>query len=782
MDPRHDREILAVFVAEAREYLRQIGGADPEEARRAIHGIKGAAGMMGLDALYRVISEHERRHDAGDRSAAASLVEAIRLFLEELVQERESFPPGDLEELDRYFETESSEHLQAIGRAIGELGAGGDPSAAEELRRALHTLKGAADAVGRTEIAQAAHAMEDVAEVMSPSSIERLAEALPLLAAIVAGDEESASHLKELRALAGPARDSVLPPPAGTAAEKAIERRRQDRRRDPEGIIRVETRTVDGLIDGVGELSLLGQRLGRRASAMRRTARDVAASRRAVAEALRAIGPARPWGPPAAALTSLAEVAAELSATAAALDAQSDALAVDEETARRVSHSARADLGRMRMAPAKWLFERVTATIDSEARRMGRTVIVESEGTSVEIDRALAERLVDPMVQLARNAVVHGIEDPQSRAEAAKPLAGTMVLGARVVGGDIALLVSDDGRGIDVERIRNRAVELGLVSPQAAVHTPADEILESIFLPGFSTRTSVDEHAGRGVGLDVVRREVERLGGKVQVRTTVGAGTTFEVRFQARLFVLWALLVRVGDQVLALPLYSVREVTPVRPDVDLVPLGPILGLEPDGTGRPFAVHIATARGQNVGLIVDAVDGPVELVTRRMPPLLEGLRPYLGTAITADGRVTLVLDAEAIPGARAPSTVRPRRLRALVVEDSATTRELLGSILRRGGVEVELAADGRQALRRMDERDFDVVVTDLAMPNMDGRTLVQRIRADPRRASVHVVIVTSRANPESAAFATEQGAVLLAKPVSRHRFLEVVKARSTPRGG
>lgn len=808
MDPRHDPEIVAVFLEEAREYVRiMTTSPDPEAVGRAIHGIKGASGMIGFDALYRVIGEHERRHKAGDPGAAAALGEAILSFLTKLgpEPERDSFAPGDLEELGRYFDAEAAEHLATIDRAVAELDdRPGDEAALEDLRRALHTLKGAADAVQRGPIAQAAHLVEEIVVRgggVDAARMGKLERAVPLLHAVVAQDEGTPLHLRTLRALAGrrestdamPAVSAQAPPspPApAVLAPAAPERRRVERRRDPEGIIRVEAQAVDGLIDGIGELQQIGQRVARRSTAIRRTARDVTSTRVAVVQALRAIGPPRPWGPPAAALTALDEVAAELSATAAALDAESDALALDEEVVRRVSDDARGELGRMRMAPARWLFERVAASLDAEARHAGRDVTLRSEGLSVEIDRALAERLVDPMIQVARNAVIHGIEDPETRARQGKPLGGTVTLSARMHGGDVVLAISDDGRGIDVESVRRRGVELGLLPPREAASAPPERILEAIFLPGFTTRPEADEHAGRGVGLDVVRREVERFGGRVRVGSTHREGTRFEVTFHARVFVLWALLVRVGEHVIALPVHSIGDVVPLPPtgraaELPSASLPALLGLDREAAPWRTGVVVSTPGGDVLLELGGDLD-PVELVARRMPPLLEGFAPYVGTAIGPDGRITLLVDpaplAERVlrgsrplvPPPAAHAEPEDRRRRVLLVEDSATTRELLAAMLRQAGHEVDAVSDGRQALRRLRERHVDVVVTDIAMPHMDGLTLVTTLRAQPDTASLPIVIVSSRAGADTVAFAERHGATLLAKPVARQRLVETIR--------
>lgn len=314
-------------------------------------------------------------------------------------------------------------------------------------------------------------------------------------------------------------------------------------------------------------------------------------------------------------------------------------------------------------------------------------------------------------------------------------------------------------------------------------------MLEAIFLPGFTTRAEVDERAGRGVGLDVVRREVERFGGRVRVGSTKGEGTRFEVTFHARVFVLWALLVRVGEHSLALPVHSLGDVTllPATGPAATLPrtaLSTALGLEREPRPWPRAV-VVTAPGGAVLLEVDGELDPVELVARRMPPLLEGMPPYVGTAIGPDGRITLLVDpvplAERVLASRPPpdapaARIEPeeRRRRVLLVEDSATTRELLAAMLRQAGHEVDAVSDGRQALRRLRERRVDVVVTDIAMPHMDGLTLVAALRAQPETASLPVVIVSSRAGADTAEFAERHHATLLAKPVARQRLVETIR--------
>lgn len=400
----------------------------------------------------------------------------------------------------------------------------------------------------------------------------------------------------------------------------------------------------------------------------------------------------------------------------------------------------------------------------------GKEVELAIVGADTELDRVILESLSEMLVHVLRNAIAHGIETPAERERAGKPRIGLIELRAEQRGRLVEVVVADDGRGVPREAIARAEREGSLA--------------EVLSRAGFSTAGTVSDLAGRGVGLDAVKAQVEGFGGSLEVRSVPGRGTEVALLLPLALALLEVLLVERGDHVYGIPLSAVAEVVAItdtltlegRPVLDLRghslavhDLAAMLGASapPLSGPRPPAVIVAAA-GRRLALVCDQLLGEEEVVVRGLGPLLARLRGYLGAAILGDGRIALLLD----PGVMARSQHRPpaplhaaaeppqppRPLKVLVVEDSFTVRELQRSILEAAGYQVEVAHDGRQALDRLHrDREIGCVVTDLEMPELDGLSLTRAIRDDPLLAGLPVVIVTSRNSDDDRAAGLAAGA-------------------------
>lgn len=315
-----------------------------------------------------------------------------------------------------------------------------------------------------------------------------------------------------------------------------------------------------------------------------------------------------------------------------------------------------------RMQPIGRAFSRFPKLARDVARSLDKQVELKVVGAESELDRTLVDALGDPLVHLVRNAIDHGIESPEVRVAAGKPAQGEVVLAARQEGDHIAIEISDDGAGINPDGLRAKAVEKGLMSAEAAARLSTDDALQIIFMAGFSTKAQVTDISGRGVGMDVVQQRIRELNGRVTIQSTPGKGSRFLIRLPLTLAILPALMTASDERVFALPLAGVQEVIPYRPDAmryidgrevldqrsgptPMVFLREWLG---DGARRDtgHVVLLNTAEGR-IGLVVDEVRGREEVVIKPLPRSLRGLAGHAGATLTGDGRLAVILDADAI---------------------------------------------------------------------------------------------------------------------------------------
>jgi len=412
--------------------------------------------------------------------------------------------------------------------------------------------------------------------------------------------------------------------------------------------------------------------------------------------------------------------------------------------------------------------ERVTRDLARSLGKEARLVLI---GSDTELDRRAVEEMKDPLVHLLRNALDHGIETPEERQRLNKPSLGSVVVAAAQRGGTVVIEIEDDGAGIEPESIRRAAIERGLITEAEVAAMNDREVLRLVFHPGFSTKVDVSEVSGRGVGLDVVARNVERLGGRVDIQSTPGSGTRFVVTLPLTLATTRALLVEAGDAVYAVPLAAVQCVLraerltsmggrlmlehegnaiPVAPLATLLDAGVAPAPASAGIGMTFAIVAVGA--QRVALMIDRVLGEQEIVVRPLPFPTLRVRHHAGATILGSGRVVPILNAADLvravsksgptPAPARPAEVKPRRRRVLVADDSLTTRTLERYILEAAGYEVVLAGDGAEALALLQEKGCDALVSDVDMPGLDGIALTLRVRAEPKLRDLPVILVTS----------------------------------------
>jgi two-component system sensor histidine kinase and response regulator WspE len=422
------------------------------------------------------------------------------------------------------------------------------------------------------------------------------------------------------------------------------------------------------------------------------------------------------------------------------------------------------------------------------ARNLGKQVRLEIVGQTTEVDRDILDRLESPLTHLLRNAIDHGVETPDVRRAAGKPDMGLVRLAAHHRAGMLVLEVSDDGAGINLERLRSKVIERGL-APTAMTESMAEaELLEFLFLPGFSTASAVTEVSGRGVGLDVVQDALRKIGGSVQVRTRLGQGTSFHLQLPITLSVMRAAIVEIAGEPYAFPHNRIDRLIMLpraglaslenRPfvSVDGRNVGLVLAAQlfdlpavpPSGEDLPVLL-VSDSSGQ-YGVVVEAFRGEQDLVVRPLDPRLGKVPNISAAAILDNGMPVLFVDVEDLvrsmdhliqTGTLARcAPARPemaRRKRVLVVDDSITVREVERQLLRQRGYDVAVAVDGREGLHVARGERFDLIVTDVDMPRMNGLELVQALKSEPSLREVPVIIVSYKDRDEDRLRGLEVGA-------------------------
>ncbi|HSE92297.1 MAG TPA: response regulator, partial [Methylomirabilota bacterium] len=485
------------------------------------------------------------------------------------------------------------------------------------------------------------------------------------------------------------------------------------------------------------------------------------------------------------------------------------AVRADAARVQQLGAALRVEITRSRMVPLGRLFGRFARQVRETARTAGKQVTLEIVGDAVEVDSGIIDQITDPLLHLIQNAIVHGIEGPEERVKRGKPPQGSLRLRAVHKGGSFHVEVADDGRGIDTTAVRAAVERAGLASHDALAYLDDRTVLDLIFVPGVSTAEEVTTIAGRGVGMDVVRTNVGRLGGEIEVDTTPGAGTRFTLKLPLTMAISDALFVRVGDQTLAVPVHSIKGMARVRPDevivadgaetvvvederLELLHLDRVLGLAGAPADGPTPVVVLRTGRRALAVAVDELLAREEIVVKRLGAFLDGAGPYLGATVSPEGRVILLLDAGRLAESAGPvawprrAAVAASQLRSrtvLLVDDSVSVRKFVGQMLERAGFRVVTANDGVEALDRLAEISVDVVVTDLEMPRVNGYELVRDLRRRAATRQVPIVVLTTRTGDKHMRLARQLGVEhYVSKPVDEAAFVRLVDTLATEAAG
>jgi two-component system, chemotaxis family, sensor kinase CheA len=637
----------------------------------------------------------------------------------------------------KYFRIECREILAALGSGLLELEQGRTPELVARLLRLAHTLKGAARVVKQTEIGDLAHQVEDMLVPLRDGS--RVSDRGYIDQALALVDAMNG----RLRALS----PEPSTPNDDSAANAA----------PPQGqLVRADAAEIDALSDGILEVSA-------KVVALRRST-DTLSRAVALSSALADVSSGRGGTAERSQSNALLD---ELRLVLRGLDRDTSLLV---EQIERELGQVREAADRLRLLPAEVIFPRLSRSLRDAAVSLGRDIGFETRGGDVRLDADVLSSLEHCLVQLVRNAVAHGVESESDRAVAGKARRGRVEVAIFRRGSKVVASCSDDGRGIDIDAVRRALVARGM-SPADTQRLDLAGLLSVLLQGGISTSSKVTSVSGRGVGLDVVRETVERLGGEFNAESERHQGTRFEIVVPVSVSALDALVVAAGERRVALPLANVLQTLALPesainpgPEGDtivfegaLLPfarLGKLLGgqVETRGRGNGSSVVVLEADGTRAALGVTRVLGTEHIVARALPRGTPTLRLVAAATLDDEGSPRLVLDpAQLVDEARRPVAVvltpTVRRAPILVIDDSLTTRMLEQSILESAGYEVELATSAEEGMQKAQEKTYALFLVDVEMPGMDGFTFVERSRAMPGLREVPAILVTSRGSPE-----------------------------------
>jgi len=765
---------IAKFQEEAQDLLQRLNEGvitlegDPsnreliDQMLRDAHTLKGSSRMVGLIEI----------------SDVAHRLEDIMVLVRDGQME---YTPALS---DSFFEALDAIVYLADNRGVNE----GGVLDLEGLQQRLSEIAGTSPAPAGEVAAQAAPAPDEAPSEPAPKKKSRKKGAPEPEPEPEPEMELLAEDLEELEDVAIVDEDEksvAAPSTVGHARTQASEG--PELKSKVQATIRIRTSQLDGLLNLISEVVISQIKAEQRASEMRAIHADATDAWQAwqrVKAVLAANADAIDTG----------EIASDLDVLDDTLGENKRALSTfvkdySEDVSRTslvVSDLQEAGM-RLRMLPANTIFQAFPRAVRDLAKQFKKDIDLEIEGGETELDKKVLEEINDPLVHIMRNAVDHGIEDPETRVKLGKPANGTVHLEARQEGDRIVIEISDDGAGIDPEKVRQSAVRKGYITAAEASGMSDREAMYLIFEAGFSTAAIITEISGRGVGMDVVREfVVEKLKGSLDVESEIGKGTTFKLTIPLTLAIIRALMLRVGDLVYALPTGSIEETLRIDPDeiirvesrevirrqrrtIPLVRLSEILGVpEAPPTGGKVPIVTIGYSGQRMGYIIDGFVGEQQIVIKPLGNHLKKIDNVAGVTILGAGDVVPILNVpDLMANARSRSGQRvglqprsdregPRKI--LICEDSFTTRELERSIFEAAGYDVETAVDGAAGLAKLREGlQVDAVVTDVQMPNMTGFQLTRAIKTDSALAAIPVIIVTSLERDEEKAEGIDAGA-------------------------
>jgi chemosensory pili system protein ChpA (sensor histidine kinase/response regulator) len=802
-----DHEIANIYSEEATELLEAAqtsmgawksdrkDGQRVAELQRQLHTLKGGARMAGITAMGDLSHELETlviQIDSGSVAGDDHAHAVMQASLDELAHMRDLVSQGKLPAKATALIGQIRGLAGTTGRSI-EAPPAATPQAATAQPTAVSAMQAVPAASTVTPFVAAAKPAATVAEV------DQDAEDAPV-------DETSPS----LELTSAP----ILPGREAAPVERAE-------------MARVDADLLDTMLNNAGEVSIFRARLDQQVNSIDFNLAELARTVTRLKEQLRSleieteaqvlnrhqdVEPRRDDFDPLeldrySSLQQYSRALAETSGDVASIQGLLETLTREAQNLltqqSRVITELQNSLMRTRMVPFQRHVQRLTRLVRQAANDTSKRAELVVQGASAELDRQMLERMVAPLEHMLRNSVVHGIETPERRASLGKPDVGRISISLERDGAEIVIVVADDGAGINVRLIREKAVGLGLIDAHAKLTD--EEAVQLILEPGFSTAGHVTQAAGRGVGMDVVATEVKKLGGGLFIDSTFGKGSRFTIRLPFTLAISQALIVRVAEETYALPLATVEGVVRLPRNIVARHLGKDAPLFEYGGQKYRFQHLSSFVGlgaarlpesdvsmsvvlirageHSTALVTDELVGSREIVVKSLGPQVSGIRGIAGATILGDGRIVIILDMGSLVRsewrARPTETVvidqRDRRTFALVVDDSITVRRVTQRLLERNGMRVLTAKDGVDAVSLLQENMPDIILLDIEMPRMDGYEVAAHVRNDARLKHIPIVMITSRVSEKHRARAIELGVDdYLGKPYQESQLLDAIE--------
>ena len=774
------KEIMEDFLIEAFELIEQIDHdlveleANPEDLEllnrifRVAHTVKGSSSFLNFDVLTELTHHME---DVLNKARKGEL--KITPDIMDVVLESVDMMKGLLESIrDNGSDAAAGIDIKNICASLTQISEGEAPSAAPEAPAAVPAPEPVKEPEPAAPAEEAAPEVSD-AELSKLSDSEVEAEIERLLKVRKAEDQARRAS----KGIAPKSPEEIAPATSAApapAARPAPSRERDTDKKVPaassssavaqEQTIRVEVKRLDHLMNLIGELVLGKNRL-------LKIYDDV--EERYEGEKF---------------LEELNQVVSSLSL---------------------VTTDIQLAVMKTRMLPIAKVFNKFPRMIRDLSRELGKQIDLEISGEETELDKSIVEEIGDPLVHIIRNSCDHGIEDPETRKAMGKPEKGLVQLKAYNEGNHIVVEIVDDGKGLDADMLKAKSIEKGIITEREADAMSEKEAFGLIFKPGFSTAAKVTNVSGRGVGMDVVKTNIEKLNGIIDIESEVGKGTVMKLKIPLTLAIIQSLLVGTQEEFYAIPLASVLETVRVPIDdiytidgknvlrlrdevLSLVRLSDVFGVNKvfDGGDQTYVVIIGVAEAK-LGIIVDTLVGQEEIVIKSMGDYLQNIPGIAGATIRGDGRVTLIIDVGAmmemakdikvnIRAEMEDSTKakeKPSDYKVLIVDDSKMDRTIMQKSLEPIGVTIIEATNGVEALNiiKSGEHAFDAVLIDIEMPRMDGYTLAGEIRKYSKYRTLPLIAVTSRTSKTDRLRGVEVGMTeYITKPYSSEYLENVVR--------
>lgn len=720
--------------------------------------------------------------------------------------------PIDKTKFIAQFKAETLDHLNRLSDGLLALEKNGhDTSLLNELMREAHTIKGSARMMGYDSIADIAHRMEDGFETafqqhrdMTPDRFDVLLEALDTIESLCEGQtirkakSIEPDHIQALcrriemslgqggveheepdtSATANPETEAPTDPtttpmePAKddpSASSWAVPTDNTGKHRRSESI-RTDVEKIDKLANLAGEMLTARTRLNELLSK--------ASSRVGASDEINRMY--------ADTVQPLVEVGDHI---------------------KFISSDMQDEILGLRMIPLANLFDAFSRTIRDLAREYNKDIVLKVQGEETCLDKMIVEEMKAPLMHLVRNAVDHGLESPEERIRRNKPETGTISLNAYPSGSQVTIEVSDDGRGIEVQRIKQKALGLGLIDQRQAQTMTDEQAFEFLFHSGFTTKDTVTDLSGRGFGLDVVAQTISQLKGLIAVESETGKGTRFTIKLPLTVSIAENLLVHCGSDVFAIPIDTISETVRIRLDqietvgrretvtirdrvIPLIRIHTLFSLPRRGIfeKRFYPVIVVQSVGSHIALLVDDIVGHQEVVIKPLGYPLRRVHNIAGATVLGNGSVALILDIPSIVKALSDSSLYRQAVKQtsvdlsanktrqiLLAEDTLTTAMLEKDVLESAGFNVTHALDGQAAWDMAQNEHFDLIITDVLMPRMDGFALTKHLKKDSRFSDIPVMIVTTRESDEDVRKGMEAGAdaYILKKDFTSNTLLETI---------